>query len=53
MACALQLIRPVSNAFMRLGPGSRAAWTCPELATKYDDLITWRDTLYDKHRRPS
>ncbi|MFO0579832.1 MAG: glutathione S-transferase [Polyangia bacterium] len=50
-ATSLQGIVPVDGAYIRLGPGMRAAWTQPELAAEFSDLIAWRDQLYAQHRR--
>jgi glutathione S-transferase len=50
-AVMLQMVRPVRDAFIRLGPATRACWTSPELEKRYPDLLEWRDQLYDKHRR--
>ena len=50
-AVMLQMVRPVRDAFIRLGPATRASWTSPELEKRYPDLLEWRDQLYDKHRR--
>jgi hypothetical protein len=45
------MVRPVRNAFIRLGPATRAAWTTPSLEARFADLLAWRDALYEKHRR--
>lgn len=50
-AVLLQMVRPVRDTFIRLGPATRTCWTSPELEARYPDLIEWRDQLYDKHRR--
>jgi glutathione S-transferase len=52
VACALQGVSPVDERYMALGPGGRAGWSNPELATRYSRLLGWRDELYKKHRRP-
>jgi glutathione S-transferase len=51
MAVVLQMVRPVRDAFVRLGPATRDAWTIPSLADRFADLVAWRDALYEKHRR--
>lgn len=33
-----------------LGPATREAWTNDALARDFDDLLTWRDAIYAKHR---
>lgn len=50
-ASLLQGISPVSDRYLRIGPGTRRAWTQAELAESYADLFAWRDRLYEKHRR--
>jgi glutathione S-transferase len=49
-AVTLQMVRPVRDAFLRLGPATRACWTTTSLEKRYPDLLEWRDQLYDKHR---
>jgi glutathione S-transferase len=53
MASALQGVTPVDNRYIRLGPGTRRAWTLPEIATEFSDLLAWRDRLYALHRKPA
>ena len=50
MASVLQTVQPVSDWFIRLGPGTREAWTRPTLATRFGDLLAWRDALFERHR---
>ena len=50
-ASLLQGVSPVSDRYLRIGPGTRRAWTQTELAARHADLIAWRDRLYEKHRR--
>lgn len=50
-AVILQMVRPVRDAYIHLGPATRACWTMPAIAERYPDLLEWRDQLYDKHRR--
>jgi glutathione S-transferase len=50
-AMILQMVRPVRDAFLRIGPATRACWTMPALESSYADLLEWRDQLYEKHRR--
>lgn len=50
-AMVLQGVRPVRDAFIRLGPATRLCWTMPALESRFADLLEWRDQLYDKHRR--
>jgi glutathione S-transferase len=50
-ASLLQGVLPVADRYLRLGPATRSAWTQPELAADYSDLIGWRDRLYERHRR--
>jgi glutathione S-transferase len=51
MAVVCQFVRPVDDRYIRLAAANRACWTEPSLATKYQDLIEWRDALYARHRR--
>lgn len=50
MAVVLQMVKPVADEFIRLGPATREAWTHPELAERYADLVAWRDKLYAERR---
>ena len=50
MAVALQMISPVPDRYMRLGPDSRVAWRDPELAERFPELLEWRDAMYARHR---
>jgi glutathione S-transferase len=50
-AVNLQMVRPVRDTFLRIGPATRACWTMPALESRYADLLEWRDQLYEKHRR--
>lgn len=52
MAVVLQMIAPVSDAYIHLGPAVRAVWTNEALAAEFADLVAWRDRLYAAHRRP-
>jgi glutathione S-transferase len=52
MATLLQGVVPVDDRFIRLGPGTREAWTNRRLAADYADLVSWRDRLYAE-RRPA
>ena len=40
------------NRLLSLGPGLRAAWTDAELASRFPDVVAWRDGLYRAHRAP-
>jgi glutathione S-transferase len=51
MASCLQGISPVADAYIPLGPATRAVWTQPELAAEFSDLVAWRDRLYERRRR--
>jgi glutathione S-transferase len=50
MACALQLVSPVDNRYIQLGPATRRCCTQPALAEKFGDLVHWRDRLYQTYR---
>jgi glutathione S-transferase len=49
-ASLLQGVMPVAQRYLRLGPATRDAWTRPDLAATYSDLVSWRDRLYERHR---
>ncbi|MCC6214938.1 MAG: glutathione S-transferase [Polyangiaceae bacterium] len=51
LAGVVQAIQPVAERFLPLGPGTRAAWTRPALAERFAEVIAWRDSLYERHRR--
>lgn len=51
MAVVLQMVRPVADAYIRLGPAVRAVWTNDAIAADFADLVEWRDRLYAQHRR--
>ncbi|QRN98183.1 glutathione S-transferase C-terminal domain-containing protein [Archangium violaceum] len=51
-AVMLQFVRPVDDAYLPLGPGTRELWSHADLATRFPELLAWRDDLYAKHRRP-
>jgi glutathione S-transferase len=46
----LQGIRPPETEHVRLRPGTRHAFTQPELAAEFEDLLAWRDSLYRTER---
>jgi glutathione S-transferase len=50
MAVVLQMVSPVRDAFIPLGPRMREVWTNESLAADFGDLLAWRDQLYDRHR---
>lgn len=50
VASLLQVVSPVHDRFLRIGPGTRRAWTQPALAREFADLVDWRDALYEAHR---
>lgn len=51
VASALQAVRPYADG--RLGPGTRAVWSNEAIAADYENLLAWRDALYEKHRHPN
>lgn len=50
MAVTLQFVAPVDTRWVPLGPDAFVAWTHPELAKRYTDLVAWRDGLYAQWR---
>jgi glutathione S-transferase len=53
MAVVLQMIAPVADEYIVLGPGRRRSWTEPTLAAEFADLVSWRDAVYTRRRRAS
>lgn len=51
MAAAIQMVKPVDDAYVRLSPVTREVWTEPKLAQRFVDLVAWRDEVYRRHRR--
>jgi len=49
MAQVLSFVSPPGSG-LRIGRANRAAFTDPELAPEYADLIAWRDALYSRYR---
>ncbi|MGE0322025.1 MAG: glutathione S-transferase family protein [Polyangiaceae bacterium] len=50
-ATLLQAVKPVSHTYIRLSPAVEQAWSQPELAGEFEDLVSWRDRMYQLHRR--
>jgi glutathione S-transferase len=51
VASLLQGVSPAPDRFWRLGAATRRAWTRTDLAAEFTDLVSWRDRLYEAHRR--
>jgi glutathione S-transferase len=51
MAVVLQYVKPVDDAFIKLGPATREVWGHPALAARFADLLAWRDRTFERHRR--
>lgn len=51
MAVSLQLLAPVSDTFIRLGPATRRVCTHAPIVEGFADLVAWRDEMYEAHRR--
>jgi glutathione S-transferase len=49
-AVALQGVEPVSHPSIPMGPATRRIWRNPELTAQYEDLLTWRDRIFARHR---
>lgn len=49
-ATTLQFVTQVPDAFIRLGPATRRAWSNDTVAIEFADLVKWRDTIYAEHR---
>lgn len=52
MAAVLQFVAPLGEPWVRLGPATTRAWSEPDLAERFADLVAWRDGLYREHRTP-
>lgn len=52
LAQALVFVRPPDAPWLPLGPANRKAFGDEELAREFADLLTWRDDLYQRWRRP-
>jgi len=48
MATSLQFVCPVADEHVLLRPATRDAWTMPEVADEFSDLLAWRNTLFDQ-----
>jgi glutathione S-transferase len=48
MAVVVQFLRPVRGPLLPLGDATRRLWTDEELAREFEDLIAWRDALYEE-----
>ena len=51
MAQVLAFVEPPST-HLRMTDGIRESFRDPELAERYDDLLSWRDALYEQFRGP-
>ncbi|HVH47467.1 MAG TPA: glutathione S-transferase N-terminal domain-containing protein [Labilithrix sp.] len=51
IATALQAVRPHRTEPVGLLPAQRQAWERPELASRWEDVLAWRDEMVD--RRPA
>lgn len=50
MAVTLQVIAPIQNAYIMLDSDTLQCWSNNALAKEFEDLIAWRDSIYQKHR---
>ncbi len=46
----LQGVIPLPNSLIELAPPVREAWTDPQLAEEFPDLVEYRDAIYDRYR---
>ncbi len=51
MAGALHYVAPVGAPFLELGPATRQSLHDAALAERFAKLLSWRDGLYERHRR--
>jgi glutathione S-transferase len=49
MAQVLAFVRPPTFG-LKIKPANRASWENSDLATRYADLVAWRDAIYEAHR---
>lgn len=49
-ATAVQFVQPVDDRYIALSAVKRRAWSDPDLAIEFDEVVRWRDALYEKHR---
>jgi glutathione S-transferase len=49
-ASMVQGVAPANDKYLDLPPATRRLWKHEKLTKEFEDLITWRDKLYDKHR---
>jgi glutathione S-transferase len=47
---ALQAIRPHETEPVGLAPAQRKAWSRPTLASRFEDVLRWRDQMLSRHR---
>ena len=50
-AMMLVFLGPPADRHLPMGPATRAVWTHEGLVARFPDLLAWRNTLYDQHRR--
>jgi glutathione S-transferase len=50
LSTPLSVIAPVAERFIAFEPALRKHLQHETLAAEFDDLVAWRDELYDKHR---
>ena len=48
VAMALQFVSPVSEDSIRIGDNARRYWTDQALADEFEDLMTWRDRVFEE-----
>lgn len=51
MAVSLQFVKPVTDEYIKLGPASRKEWSDDAMCSEFSDLLSWRDGVYESHRR--
>jgi len=50
MVTALQAIRPHTTEPVGLAKAQRAAWARNDLASRYEDVLAWRDAILSRYR---
>jgi glutathione S-transferase len=50
IVAALQAVRPHPRYPTGLGPKLREGWARPALASRWEDVLAWRDAMIERHR---
>lgn len=53
VASVLHCLRPPREPWCTFGAGMREAWTHDGLAREFEDLLAWRDGIFEAHYQPA